>query len=116
MKMMKPTKKDTATPKISAAGRKKKNTPPPTALLNVAACSSLSIEGDDLFSPLTVTGPEMNDSFEESTYDWENASSIGEDTVARESNDERIKLLQEVTSTKPLNSLTDISTLRKRVE
>jgi len=95
MKMMKPTKKDTATPKISAAGRKKKNTPPPTALLNVAACSSLSIEGDDLFSPLTVTGPEMNDSFEESTYDWENASSIGEDTVARESNDERIKLLQD---------------------
>ncbi len=37
----------------------------------------------------------MNDSFEESTYDWENASSIGEDTVARESNDERIKLLQD---------------------
>ena len=78
MKMSKPTKKDTATPKIAAAGRKKKNTPPPTALLNVAACSSLSLEGDDLFSPLTVTGPEMNDSFEESTYDWENAS-IGED-------------------------------------
>ncbi len=32
--------------------------------------------------------------FEESTYDWENAS-IGEDTMARESNDERIKLLQD---------------------
>jgi hypothetical protein len=93
MKMSKPTKKDTVTPKISAAGREKKNTPPPTTLLNVAACSSLSLEGDDLFSPLTVTGTEMNDLFEESTYDWENAS-IGEDTVARESNDERIKLLQ----------------------
>ena len=74
--------------------RKKKNTPPPTALLNVVACSSLSLEGDDLFSPLTVTGPDMNDTFEESTYDWENAS-IGEDTVVRESYDERIKLLQD---------------------
>jgi len=94
MKMSKPTKKDNATPKISAAGRKIKNTPPPTALLNVAACSILSLEGDDLFSPLTVTGPDMNDLFGESTYDWENAS-IGEDTVARESNDERIKLLQD---------------------
>jgi len=54
----------------------------------------LSLEGDDLFSPLTINGPDMNDSFEESTYDWENAS-IGEDTVVRESNDERIKLLQD---------------------
>jgi len=53
----------------------------------------LSLEGDELFSPSTVTEPDMN-LFEESTYDWENAS-IGEDTVARESNDERIKLLQD---------------------
>ena len=36
----------------------------------------------------------MNDSFEDSTYDWENAS-IGEDTAARESDYERIKLLQD---------------------
>jgi len=94
LKTSKPTKKDKETPKISAAGRKKKNTSPPAALLNVAACSSLSLEGDDLFSPLTGTGPDMNDSFEESTYDWENAS-IGEGTVACETNDERIKLLQD---------------------
>ncbi len=86
--------KDNETPKISPAGRKKKNTPPPAALLNVPACSSLSLEGDDLFSPLTGTGPDMNDSLEESTYEWENAS-IGEDTVSRETNDERIKLLQD---------------------
>ena len=63
-------------------------------LLNVASCSSLPLEGDDLLSPLTGTGHSLNDSFEESTYDWENAS-IGEDTVACESNDERIKLLQD---------------------
>ena len=49
--MSKPTKKDNETPKISAAG-KKKNTPPPAALLNVPACSSLSVDSDDLFSPL----------------------------------------------------------------
>ena len=54
----------------------------------------MPLEGDDLLSPLTGTGHSLNDSFEESTYDWENAS-IGEDTVARESNDERIKLLQD---------------------
>ena len=63
-------------------------------MINVAACTSLSLDGDDLLSPLTGTGPSMNDLFEESTYDWENAS-IGEDTVARETNDERIKLLQD---------------------
>ena len=95
MKSSKPTKKDKETPNISAAGRKKKNTPSPAALLNVTSCSGLPLEVDDMLSPLTVTGhTSMNDSIEESTYDWENAS-IGDDTVARESNDERIKLLQD---------------------
>ncbi len=70
----------------------KKNTSTPAALCNVA-CSRLSVEGDDIFSPLTETGPNTNDLFEESTYDWENAS-IGDDTVAPETNDERIVMLR----------------------
>jgi hypothetical protein len=57
-----------------------------------------------MFSPLTGTGPSMNDLFEESTYDWENAS-IGEDTVARETNDERIKLLQDEDEVMAMNAL-----------
>jgi hypothetical protein len=104
LKTSKPAKMDKETPEISAAGREIKYLPPPAVLLNVAACSNLSLEGDDMFSPLTGTGPSMNDSFEESTYDWENGS-IGEDTVARETNDERIKLLQDEDEVMAMNAL-----------
>ena len=61
MKSSKPTKKDKETPNISAAGRKKKNTPPPAPLLHVTSCSGLPLEGDDMFSPLTGTGHSIND-------------------------------------------------------
>ena len=61
MKTSKPTKNNKETPKISAAGREKKNSPPPASLINVAACSSLSLDGEELFSPLTGPGPSMND-------------------------------------------------------
>jgi hypothetical protein len=51
----------------------------------------LFVGSEDAFSPLTAV-PNINDeSIEESTIDWENASL---DTVTHESNDERIKLLQ----------------------
>ena len=92
MKTSESTKKGKETPK-KLGGRGKKNTSPPAALCNVAS-SRLSVEGDENFSPLTETGPNTNDLFEESTYDWENAS-IGDDTVVRETNDERIVLLRE---------------------
>jgi hypothetical protein len=70
-------------------GRKPKVTKP--AAMVAVDCLNLFVSSEDAFSPLTAI-PNINDeSIEESTIDWENASL---DTVTRESNDERIKLLQ----------------------
>jgi hypothetical protein len=70
-------------------GRKPKETKP--AAMVAVDCSNLFVSSEDAFSPLTAL-PNINDeSIEESTIDWENASL---DTVMREGNDECITLLQ----------------------
>jgi hypothetical protein len=70
-------------------GRKPKQTQSaPTVPVD---CSNLFIASDKILSPLTAVPNINNESIEESTVDWENDSI---DTVTRESNDERVKLLQ----------------------
>ncbi len=70
-------------------GRNPKQTQPAATV--PVDCLNLFISSEDALSPLTAV-PNINDeSIEESTIDWKNDSI---DTVTRESNDERVKLLQ----------------------
>ncbi len=50
-----------------------------------------TVPSEDALSPLTAVHNLNDESIEEGTIDWENDSI---DTVTRESNDERVKLLQ----------------------
>jgi hypothetical protein len=84
LKKSQSTKKDNQ--HTDNCGRKPKQTQP-AATVDVDY-SNLLISDEDAFSPLTA-GPNVNDeSFEESTIDWENDSI---DTAMHKSNDERIE-------------------------